>query len=40
MCEALGSAVERFCAKWPGLSLTAFVLAVYVVGALLDGETL
>ena len=37
MLEAIGALVLRFCARWTGLSLTAFVLAVYVAGALIDG---
>lgn len=35
--EAIGTAIERACARWPGASLLTFVLAVYVLGAYLDG---
>jgi hypothetical protein len=36
--EALGAIALRACARWPGAALTTFVLAVYVVGALIDSE--
>jgi hypothetical protein len=39
MLEAIGAAIERACARWPGAALTLFVLACYVAGAISDGET-
>jgi hypothetical protein len=35
--EALGAIALRACARWPGAALLTFVLAVYVLGAYLDG---
>lgn len=37
LCETIGAVIERACNRWPGAALTMFVLACYVVGALIDG---
>lgn len=37
LCETIGEAIERACSRWPGSALTLFVLACYVVGAVIDG---